>query len=297
MEEQSEPTSIQSRLKTAAEHSTDFLGFCWSRFRDERINVSAGHLTYVTLLSLVPLLAVIFSIFAAFPMFDSMRESIQETLLSNLVPTSGEAIEGYLNRFVANANQMTVVGVAFLFIVALMMISAIDRALNSIWRVHQRRRMIISLAVYWMVITLGPILVAVSIGVSGYLFSLAASADHYVASVRSWLLSTVPVLSMFVVFLLLYVTVPNKVIRIRHAWWGAAIAAILFELAKNGFEAYLKYFPSYELIYGTLATIPILIVWIYLSWIVILFGAVFSAAIENYFDPERFDEIPKEETE
>ncbi|RTE85982.1 virulence factor BrkB family protein [Lysobacter sp. N42] len=277
--------------------SGDFLVFCWNRFRDERINVTAGHLTYVTLLSLVPLLAVIFSVFAAFPMFDGLREDIQETLLSNLIPTSSEAIEAYLNRFVANANQMTVVGVSFLFLVALLMISAIDRALNSIWRVHQRRRMIISLAVYWMVITLGPVLVAVSVAVSGYLFSLAATADEYVQGFRAGLLSLVPVLSMFVAFLLLYVTVPNKVVRIRHAWWGAAVAAILFEFAKNGFEAYLKHFPSYELLYGALATIPILIVWIYLSWIVILFGAVFAATIEDYFDPERYDDIPAEESE
>ncbi|CUS47958.1 MAG: tRNA processing enzyme Rbn [Idiomarinaceae bacterium HL-53] len=288
---------ITSKLKQVWAVSQDFVQFFSQRFAQEKINVTAGHLTYVSLLSLVPLLAVIFSMFAAFPMFESLRQSIQEAILANLVPTSGQAIEGYLNRFVENANQMTAVGALFLFVVALLMISAIDKALNTIWRVQQRRRMIISLAVYWMVITLGPVLVGVSIAVSGYLFSLTALADDYVSGVRSGLLGIVPILSMFVAFLLLYVTVPNKVVRVRHAWWGAALAAVLFELAKSGFEAYITYFPSYQLLYGAVAAIPILIVWIYLSWSIILLGAVLSATIEDYVDPERYDRVPEEEVE
>lgn len=284
----------RERLASAGSTSYAFLRHFMKRCADDRINVMAGHLTYVSLLSLVPLVAVIFSIFSAFPMFESFRETIENAILANLVPTSGEAIQEYLNQFVGNASQMTAIGAIFLFVVAIMLISAIDRAMNTIWRVHNRRRTIISLAVYWMVLTMGPILVGTGIGLSSYLLSMAAFADDYVGGVRSTLLMLFPFFTTTVAFLLLYAMVPNKVVKFRHAIWGAAISACLFEFAKHGFRIYLQYFPSYELIYGALATIPILIVWVYLSWNIILFGAEITASIEEFLE-EPVEEVPADE--
>ncbi|RUO36953.1 YihY/virulence factor BrkB family protein [Aliidiomarina shirensis] len=284
----------RARATSAASTSYAFLRHFIKRCADDRINVMAGHLTYVSLLSLVPLVAVIFAIFSAFPMFESLRETVETAILANLVPTSGEAIQEYVNQFVGNASQMTAIGAIFLFVVAIMLISAIDRAMNTIWRVHNRRRTIISLAVYWMVLTMGPILVGTGIGVSSYLLSITAFADEYVGGLRSTLLMLFPFFTTTVAFLLLYAMVPNKVVKFRHAIWGAAISAFLFEMAKLGFRVYLQYFPSYELIYGALATIPILIVWVYLSWNIILFGAEITVSIEEFLD-EPSEEVPADE--
>lgn len=284
----------RERVAGAASTSYAFLRHFLKRCKDDRINVMAGHLTYVSLLSLVPLVAVIFAIFSAFPMFESLRETVETAILANLVPTSGEAIQEYVNQFVGNASQMTAIGAIFLFVVAIMLISAIDRAMNTIWRVHNRRRTIISLAVYWMVLTMGPILVGTGIGLSSYLLSMAAFADDYVGGLRATLLMLFPFFTTTVAFLLLYAMVPNKVVKFRHAIWGAAISAFLFEIAKHGFRVYLQYFPSYELIYGALATIPILIVWVYLSWNIILFGAEITASIEEFLG-ETSEEVPADE--
>lgn len=271
-------THIPEMLRNAVR----FLGYFLRRCAVDRINIMAGHLTYVSVLSLVPLMAVVFAMFTAFPMFAETRAALEGALLENLVPTSGEAIQAYLERFVGNANQMTAIGVVFLFVVAIMLMSAIDKAMNQIWRVEHKRRFIISLAIYWMVLTLGPILVGTGIGLSSYVFSLATFADVYITGVRATLLTLFPFFTSLMAFLLLYVMVPNKVVKFRHAIWGAAAAALLFELAKNGFRMYLHYFPSYELIYGALATIPILIVWIYLSWNIILLGAELSVSLSEY---------------
>ncbi|TRW48328.1 virulence factor BrkB family protein [Aliidiomarina halalkaliphila] len=289
-------TLFKSHAPNAIRTSFEFLRYFLRRCATDRINVMAGHLTYVSLLSLVPLLAVMFAMFAAFPMFAETREALQTALLENLVPTSGEAFQEYLNRFVVNANQMTAIGVVFLFVVAIMLISAIDKAMNQIWRVENKRRMIISLAVYWMVLTMGPVLVGTGIGLSSYLLSVAAFADDYVTGVQATLLTLFPFFTSAMAFMLLYVMVPNKVVKFRHAIWGAAVAAVLFELAKNGFRIYLQYFPSYELIYGALATIPILIVWIYLSWNIILLGAELSVSISEFAeDPD--EPVPPSELE
>ena len=265
-----------------------------SRCMNDRINVTAGHLTYVSLLSLVPLLAVVFAMFTAFPVFSELREQVQGLLLSNLIPTSSEAISEYLEGFVSNANQMTLVGAAFLFVVALLLISSIDQTMNRIWRVHKHRRMIISLAVYWMILTLGPVLAGISIAASSYVLSAERFGSGYLSGMQTVLMWVLPLVSTFVAFLLLYIMVPNRVVKARHAVWGALLAALLFELAKTGFQLYLQYFPTYQLIYGALATIPIMIVWIYLSWNIILLGAELTASLEEYFH-EPSETAPKEE--
>lgn len=274
-----------------AQHlSVHFIKRCIS----DRINVTAGHLTYVSLLSLVPLLAVVFAMFTAFPVFSELREQVQGLLLSNLIPTSSDAINNYLEGFVSNANQMTLVGAAFLFVVALLLISSIDQTMNRIWRVQKRRRIIISLAVYWMILTLGPVLVGISIAASSYVLSAEQFGQGYLSGMQTILVWVLPLLSTFAAFLLLYVMVPNCVVKARHAVWGALLAAILFELAKTGFQVYLQYFPTYQLIYGALATIPIMIVWIYMSWNIILIGAELTASLEEYFHEPR-EKAPKEE--
>ncbi|MCL5051338.1 virulence factor BrkB family protein [Aliidiomarina maris] len=263
-------------------HTFKFLKAFVNRCLEDKVSVTAGHLTYVTMLSLVPMVAVIVSVMASLPAFQEIRETMQDLVMANLVPSTGEALESYFGTFIENAHQLSAIGVSFLFVVAIMLMSNIDKSLNRIWRITKKRRFVVSLAVYWMILTLGPVLIGLSIGASSYLLALTAAADEYVRGINSLMLTLLPLISTTVAFLLIYVLVPNKVVRVRHAFWGALAAAVLFEFAKNAFSMYLQYFPTYERVYGAVATIPILIVWIYLSWNIILIGAEVTATVEEY---------------
>ena len=187
------------------------------RSQSDSINVTAGHLTYVSLLSLVPLLVVTFTVFSAFPVFDDLKNNIESALFANLLPTSGEQLKEYIDEFVGNASQMTAVGIAFLFFVAVALISAIDSALNNIWRDTSSRRWTVSFAIYWMILTLGPVLIGTGLAATSYLVSLSQFAETYVSGIRSFLLSAVPVVTSFIAFVLLYQLVHNRPAKFRYA--------------------------------------------------------------------------------
>ncbi|MGM0481537.1 MAG: virulence factor BrkB family protein [Pseudomonadota bacterium] len=268
--------------RNAVLHMGRFLRYFGQRSAADQINVTAGHLTYVTLLSLVPLIVVMFTIFSAFPVFEEFQRNIEEALFANLLPTSSEQLKQYIDEFVANASRMTAVGVGFLFVVAIFLISAIDSALNNIWRDTSKRRITVSLAIYWMILTLGPVLIGGGLAATSYLVSLTQFAEEYVSGVRSFALWFIPVVTSFFAFLLLYQLVPNRTVRFRYAAFGAIIAAIMFEVSKQLFSLYITYFPTYQAIYGALATVPLLIVWIYLSWNIVLMGAELTVSLEEY---------------
>lgn len=275
-------TMKQIEWKSYLNHTLGFLKYFGKRFNSDNTNITAGHLTYVSMLSLVPLLVVMFTVFSAFPMFEELQENLEQAIFANLLPTSGEQLEEYLNEFVTNASKMTAIGVGFLFIVAIMLMSAIDKALNNIWRDSSKRHWLVSFAVYWMLLTLGPVLIGSGLAATSYFISLSQFADEYVSGVQNFVLWFVPVITSFVFFVLMYQLVPNRQVKFRYAAFGAVIAALLFELSKQLFSLYITFFPTYQAIYGALATIPILIVWIYLSWLIVLIGAVLTVSLEEY---------------
>lgn len=268
-----------------------------NRCIDDQITVNAGYLAYVTLLSLVPLIAVGVAIFSAFPGFESTRVAIESFLFTNFVPTSSDVIKEHISSFAGNANQMTAVGIGFLAAIALLLIRNVDATLNRIWRIKKKRPMMISFAVYWMVLSLGPVLLGASIGVTSYIVSLVSFADQGIPGFSGFLLKLVPYGFSMIGFLMLYTLVPNTPVSIRAALPGALFAAVLFELTKKGFALYISHFPSYEVIYGAVATIPILFVWVYLSWVVVLLGAEFTACISPNHVPQTpeidIDDEPK----
>ncbi|KXF82528.1 virulence factor BrkB family protein [Enterovibrio coralii] len=260
------------------------------RVSHDRLTVSAGHMAYVTLLSLVPLITVVLSALSIFPSFADAGEQIKSFVLHNFVPASSEVLEQYLNEFVANAGKMTAVGVGFLFVVALMLISAIDASLNYIWRVKHKRAPVISFSIYWMVLTLGPVMVGTSIGVSSYLGSLNLLNVEGSEMWAPQLLRLLPFTLTTLAFFGLYTLVPNRRVVIWHALTGAVFASLLFEFSKKGFSIYVAKFPSYELIYGALAVIPLLFVWVYLSWCIVLLGAEVTASLGErslWYSPEK----------
>lgn len=255
--------------------------YFFTRCMEDQITINAGYLAYVTLLSLVPLIAVGVAIFSAFPGFEGTRLAIENFIFNNFVPTSTDAIKEHIMAFSGNANKMTAVGIGFLAVVALFLIRNVDATLNRIWRIKAKRPAVISFAIYWMVLSLGPVLLGASIGVTSYIVSLVAFADQGIPGFSGFLLKLLPYGISMAGFIMLYTLVPNTRVPFKAAIPGAIFAALLFELTKKGFALYISHFPSYEVIYGALATVPILFVWVYLSWIVVLLGAEFTVCIST----------------
>ena len=264
-----------------------YLRYLFKRFKEDRIIVYSGYLSFVTLLSIVPLLAVIFSVFSLFPVFQDWRGEVESFVFKNFVPTLGESIQGYLIRFVENATNMTSLGLVALFLVALLLISSIDHTLNHIWRVRKNRRQLVSFSIYGVVLTLGPVLIGISLLTTSYLFSLTGFEDNTLLAVRRLFIAFLPYLGSFSSFLLIYLLVPHTRVHFWSALSGAMIASVLFELSKSAFALYFTHFPVYKEIYGALAIIPLLFVWIFISWVVILVGAQVAASLDGFLEEQR----------
>ncbi|KGQ70513.1 membrane protein [Chelonobacter oris] len=259
-----------------------FLKLFWHRFNQNKLNMAAGYLTYSTMLALVPLMMVVLAIFSAFPVFEEVSGQIQHLIFSNFAPETGGVLQQYLNEFVMNSTKMSGVGIVGLIVVALMLISSIDHTLNDIWPNTNARTPLFSFAVYWMILTLGPLFLAVSLIISSYIFSIQFFSHQTVMSLGTKLLSLVPFVLTWLAFTLIYTVVPNTKVNLRYAMIGALVAAIFFTLGRRAFTWYMTMFPSYQLIYGALATLPILLLWIQLSWTFVLLGAQLTAVLEDF---------------
>jgi len=257
--------------------------YVFRRMQHNRLKMVAGHLAYVTLLSIVPLVAVIFSMLSAFPMFESFKVQIEQYVYQNFIPAAGDVIQHNLTEFVDNASKASAVGIGFLILFALLLISNIDRVMNQIWRSPKKRPLIISFSIYWMVITLGPLFLGASLAISSYVITLGGLEEGMFSGVMEFVLGWLPLLFSVLAFLMMYLLVPNVSVRFVDALIGAVVAAVLFELSKKGFALYISNFPSYQAIYGALAAIPILFVWVYLSWIVVLIGAELTASLPEFY--------------
>ncbi|WP_189378551.1 virulence factor BrkB family protein [Thalassotalea profundi] len=274
------PTFITKNPKL--EEIINFFQFFIRKIQTEQIHVSAGYLSYVTLMSLVPLIVVTLSVMTAFPIFSDIKAVIENFVYANFLPAAGDAVKGHIAGFVANASKMSAIAISFLFLFALLLISSIDKALNNIWKIKRKRRLLTAFSIYWMILTLGPVLVGSSLVATTYIVSLVSLGDYDILGFSNYLMRALPILASLVAFLILYMIVPNKVVKFKHAFFGALLAALLFEFAKKGFALYVTHLPSYKAIYGALASIPILFLWVYLSWLVVLFGALFTVTLEEF---------------
>jgi len=228
-------------------------------------------------------MAVTVAILAAFPAFQNVVSALQDFIFSNFVPTSGETIQIYLQQFAEQAAKLTAVGVVFLLLTAVMLLDTIEGALNDIWRVHRKRRPLSRFLVYWALLTLGPVLLGVSLAVSSYLVSLPLISDAAsTLGLETKLLRLLPFITTTIAFSLLYSIVPNYAVPWRHALFGGLVAALLFEGAKKAFALFITKVPTYAVIYGALAAIPVFLIWIYISWAIILIGAQLTFALTHY---------------
>lgn len=258
-----------------------FSSFLWKRFLDDRCFETAGALAYTTLFALVPLSMVVFGILSAFPVFDTWSGQLTNFVFSNFVPSSARVVESELREFAKSARELTATGVVALLISLLLTMWSIESTLNRIWRVPTPRSGLLRFLIYWTLLTLGTLGAVASLAVTSYLFSLPVWSGE----ATTWgtrMLGYLPNAVEFVVFTLAYWLIPHRSVPLRFALAGGLFATILFELAKRGFAAYLLGVPTYEKLYGGLAVIPIFMLWIYLSWVVVLLGASFAASLSSF---------------
>ncbi len=274
--------TLNQRLLIGFARVGGFVSLVAQRFLRHEAPQNAAALTYTSLLSLVPLMTVTLAVFSAFPVADRVYLMIQNFVFENFVPTSSELLQQYLSEFSAKASKLTGTGTALLILVALLMMANIDRALNAIWEVRAKRSFASKFLIYWAVLSLGPVLIGVSVVVTSYLVSLPILSEAASSGMGRQLLGLTPVLASALAFTMMYAVVPNRRVRLGHALIGGIFAAVLFEVAKRGFGVYITQFPTYQAIYGALATIPIFLVWLYLSWIVVLLGAEVTHCLSVY---------------
>jgi membrane protein len=248
------------------------------RFREDRLGLTASSLTFTTLISLVPLITVMLALFTAFPMFSKFRTALEQFFLQNLVPDSiARPVLGALTQFAGKANSLGTAGLLLLLGTALALMLTIDRTLNAIWRVRRPRPFAQRLLVYWAALTLGPLALGASLTATSYAITSSRGLVGALPGGVSLLIDVLQYLLLAVASAGLFHYVPNTHVRWAHALSGGFFVATAFELAKKGLAWYVSAVPSYGSVYGAFATLPILLLWIYLVWVIVLLGAVIAA--------------------
>lgn len=277
------PLSARERLSVLVRTLQDWpwletLRTLGQRFREDRLGLTAGSLTFTTLIALVPLFTVTLAVFTAFPMFASFQTALEAYFVKSLVPEAiARPVLRALTRFAANANRLGTAGLVVLVLTALSLMLTIDRTLNAIWRVRKPRPIAQRVLVYWAAATLGPLLLGVSLTLTSYALSASRGLVGSLPAPVSAIFNALEFLLMAGAFAGLFRYVPNTHVRWSHALAGGFFVATGFELAKALLTWYLRSVPTYSALYGTFATVPIFLVWLYLGWVVVLLGAVIAA--------------------
>ena len=252
------------------------------RFREDHLGLTASSLTFTTMLALVPFFTVALAVFSAFPMFGTLQGTLQRWLVDSLIPDSiSRQVLGYLTQFSSKASRLGIVGLTVLLVTALMLFLTIDRTLNSIWRVRKPRPLGQRVLVYWAGLTLGPLVLGASLATTSYVISSSRGLVSGLPDGVQLLFDSLEFLLLAGGMAAAYHYIPNTRVKWGHAWVGGIFVAVGIELAKKVLSYYLAQVPSYSAIYGAFATVPILLIWIYVAWVILLLGAVVTAYLPS----------------
>jgi membrane protein len=253
------------------------------RFFADDCATLAASLTYTTLLALVPLLTIALTLVTAFPVFEQFTQGVDEFFAQNVLPPAvAETVTHYIQQFTESATKLTALGILFLAVTAIMLMMTIERAFDGIWRVTRPRRLGTRVLMYWAVLTLGPLLIGMSLTMTSYVVTVSLGFARQIPGAAALVLVAVPALLTAIAFTLVYLVVPNRPVRLVHAAIGGLAAAVMFEAMKRGLAIYIEKSPNYALVYGAFAAVPIFLVWVYLSWVVTLLGAVITALLPDF---------------
>ncbi|PIE39345.1 MAG: transposase [Gammaproteobacteria bacterium] len=271
------------KLNAIAYRCFDVARYLAGRFSADRGSQIAAALTYMSLFALVPLLTISFSMASAIPSFTGVEDKLQNLVFHHLVPDTGAEIQGYLDEFSRQAKNLTGVGILFLVVTSVLMLRNIEQAFNIIWRTRENRGPVASFLLYWAVLSLSPIFIGLALGIGTYLTSLPILVDNLdaVGLTSARLLSVIPILLSWAAFTLVYAAVPNCYVPPKHAMIGGLIAAVAFNGARYLFTKVMVN-SSYTLIYGAFAAVPLFLLWIYLSWTIVLIGGILVHSMSAY---------------
>jgi membrane protein len=260
----------------------------YRRFMEDDCPRNAAALTYMSLFAVVPLMTVVLAMLSVVPAFGDATSQLQSFVFSHFIPATGREIQGYLLNFSDQARKLTGIGIAFLLATALTMLTNIEKTFNTIWRTRGHRTGLSSFLRYWAILSLGPLCMGLALGISTYLVSLHWLDDMDIFGARKLLLSAAPLLLTSIAFTLLFAAIPNCRVPVRDAAIGGTICAICFEIAKQTFALVMAN-ASYQVVYGTFAAIPLFLLWIYISWLIVLAGAELVHALAGF---EERDDLP-----
>lgn len=270
------PKALQDRLVTLY----GFILYVAKRYGRDRASSIAAALAYTSLLSLVPLMAIALAMLAAFPVFSGLRAQIEAWVFTNFVPSVGHVVQDQVGSFVANAGRLSSAGIVGLAVTAIMLLVTIETAFNGIYRIDRPRSALSRLLVYWTMMTLGPLLIGASVSVQGYLSSLPFWNMPYHASAL-WA-GLLPTILSILAFTVMFATIPNRQVLSKDAIVGGVTGGLLFALLRLVFGYYIGHFGSYSSVYGAVAVVPIVLFWMFLSWVVVLIGAEITASLPEW---------------
>lgn len=274
-----------NKIKTISANTTKLCRFVASRIQTDNILRVASSLSYTSLIALVPLIAIGLAVFSAFPVFNEIKAQLQETIVQNLMPSISNEISSYFNDFISATAKLTTVGVVGIAVTAILLLSTIENSFNYIFKVYKPRSIKTKITLYWTIITLGPLLYGVGFSLRSYFYTLQKFMPDSIGS-DFFLSSILPNLLSLGAIMLVYILVPNKKVRFVHAFVGAIIASIAFFVMRKFFGAFIASSVAYTTLYGALAAIPVLLVWLYFTWAVVIFGAAVTAALGEYKENE-----------
>ncbi|WOJ93549.1 YihY family inner membrane protein [Congregibacter variabilis] len=253
-----------------------------ARYTSDRCRDTAAALTYMSLFALVPLVTVLYTMASAIPAFQGLESSIQDLLFENLIPETSAGIEEYVSDFSRQAKNLTGFGIAFLIATAVLMLRNIEQAFNLIWRTRGNRGTVSSFLLYWAILSLAPVTIGLGLAVSTFLASFAGQLEQWdIIGIGALLLRMLPYLLQILGFTLIYAAVPNCRVPVKHALVGGVIAATSFNIARAMFTK-LVAGSSITFIYGAFAAVPLFLLWIYISWIIVLVSAIVVHSLSAY---------------
>jgi len=262
---------------------SEFLRYLRLRFIADRCTRAAASLSYTSLLALVPLFTVVFVTVSAFPAFQGWRESSEGFLFKNFVPAVGDQVRMYLVQFTDKARGLQAAGITVLLLTVLLMMATVESTFNVIWGIKRKRPLVIRFLVYWSVLTLGPILIGASMVATSFVISLPLLAEVGISAyVKTRVITVFPLVATTTAFVIFFKLIPYRPVPLKHALVGGIVASIMFECAKHVFAFYVTKFPAQQMVYGAFATIPIFLIWIYLSWIIMLLGAEITQCLTTF---------------
>ncbi|MGN0902437.1 MAG: YihY family inner membrane protein [Succinivibrio sp.] len=252
--------------------------YFFNRVRRDSIGLEASALSFTSILALIPAITVIFYFFAVFPSFEDFRESLKNFAQANFMPVFADSLGKYVGTFVEHAGKLTATSTAVFFVISLLLVRSIDQCLNRIWR-GGKRKLGTMIAIYWTLLTLGPIALGVVIWIFTKVMTYAMSTGSTIALPLMMAYFIFPIIIECAVLTALYVIVPRVRVRMQDALLGAVLVTVAFEVSKKLFSVFVLNFSNYEAIYGAIAVIPVLFIWIYISWWIVLIGAEFTATL------------------